>query len=146
MFARKTVTSLHTDYRCSVKYKGLHLTLVYVKDHFVKFNKGNVRLDANWFFKKWRCHELTLNETIQVDEHFICMRHNQAGSLFILSDHEFMHPDSGSVMSTVTVRRGLIPPPGCFLSLYNNTRKSLLRLCYSNINTPLNMEQTIEAH
>lgn len=30
------------------------------------------------FEKKWRCHELTLNETIQVDEHFICMCHNQA--------------------------------------------------------------------
>lgn len=30
------------------------------------------------FEKKWRCHELTLNETIQVDEHFICMCHDQA--------------------------------------------------------------------
>lgn len=30
------------------------------------------------FEKKWRYHELTLNETIQVDEHFICMCHNQA--------------------------------------------------------------------
>lgn len=49
MFTRKTVTSLHTDYRCSVKYKGLHLTLVYVKDQFIKFTKGKVRLDANWF-------------------------------------------------------------------------------------------------
>lgn len=30
------------------------------------------------FEKKWRYHELTLNEAIQVDEHFICMCHNQA--------------------------------------------------------------------